>query len=95
MSEPTTALSHQKLTVIGAGMMGHGIATQAARCGAQAELYDTQEAALERELNHIKQSYNRTLEKGKIRDKVCRGELEKKSVQGFCEYWDIMSTDVL
>jgi 3-hydroxybutyryl-CoA dehydrogenase len=59
-------LSAHNLTVIGAGTMGHGIAGQAARCGAQVKLYDTNIEALERGLSHIERSYNKAIQKGKM-----------------------------
>ena len=59
-SLPPTDLSTHNLTVIGAGTMGHGIAGQAARCGAQVKLYDTSAEALERGLGQIERIYQKT-----------------------------------
>ena len=65
-SLPPTDLSTHNLTVIGAGTMGHGIAGQAARCGAQVKLYDTSAEALERGLGQIERIYQKALKKGKM-----------------------------
>ena len=59
-------LSAHHLTVIGAGTMGHGIAGQAARCGAQVTLYDTSADALNRGMKQIEQSYAKGVKKGKL-----------------------------
>lgn len=59
-------LSAHNLTVIGAGTMGHGIAGQAARCGAQVKLFDTSIEALERGLSQIERSYQKAIEKSKM-----------------------------
>ena len=50
MSQAVEQVSFQSeiIGVIGAGTMGHGIAGQAAHCGAQVRLYDTNLEALER-----------------------------------------------
>ena len=65
-SYPLADLSTHNLTVIGAGTMGHGIAGQAARCGAQVKLYDTSSEALERGLSQIERIYQKALKKGKM-----------------------------
>ena len=56
----------QRITVIGAGTMGHGIAAQAARCGYSAHLYDPQEGAVERGLSQIHASYDKAVAKEKM-----------------------------
>jgi len=60
----------QRITVIGAGTMGHGIAAQAARCGYSAHLYDPQEGAVERGLSQIYASYDKAIAKGKMTEKL-------------------------
>ena len=56
----------KKIAVIGAGTMGHGIAAQAARCAYEVQLFDPQEGAVERGLEHIKASYDKAVSKGKM-----------------------------
>lgn len=56
----------QKITVIGAGTMGHGIAAQAARCGYQIHLFDPQQGVVERASAHIQSSYQTAVAKGKM-----------------------------
>ena len=78
-------LSAHNLTVIGAGTMGHGIAGQAARCGAQVKLYDTNIEALERGLSHIERSYNKAIQKGKMSAEeveVARARISLASLEG-------------
>lgn len=66
MSPSQELLTTQKITVIGAGTMGHGIAGQAARCGAFVTLFDTQPDALQSGLQHIQNSYQGAIRRGKM-----------------------------
>lgn len=61
-----TELSTHVVTVIGAGTMGHGIAGQMARCGAQVRLYDAQEESLNRGFKNIQAIYQKAIKRQKM-----------------------------
>ena len=67
-------MSHkvERIAVLGAGTMGHGIAHVAAAAGYDTTLFDLSEAALDRGLAQIKSN----LEKGMARGKVSSEEME-------------------
>ncbi|MDT0415817.1 3-hydroxyacyl-CoA dehydrogenase family protein [Streptomyces sp. DSM 41982] len=56
----------QKLVVVGAGLMGSGIAQVAAQAGWEVALRDVTDAALTRGTDAIKTSYDRFVSKGKL-----------------------------
>ena len=56
----------KKLTVIGAGTMGAGIAQVAIECGIEATLCDIKDEFVDRGINTIKTFVGRKLEKGKL-----------------------------
>ena len=56
----------EKVAVLGAGTMGHGIAQVAAQAGYETALFDVNEAALERGRAAIAANLNKGVEKGKI-----------------------------
>jgi 3-hydroxybutyryl-CoA dehydrogenase len=56
----------KKIAVLGAGLMGHGIAQVAAQAGFEVNLRDITEAFLERGMKMIQQSLQKFVEKGKI-----------------------------
>lgn len=55
-----------RITVIGAGTMGSGIAQVAATAGETVCIYDTHDAALKKAENSIKNNLSRTVEKGRM-----------------------------
>jgi 3-hydroxybutyryl-CoA dehydrogenase len=55
-----------RLAVVGAGLMGGGIAQVAAQAGYDVVLRDVSDAAVERGLGAIRKSYDRFVEKGKL-----------------------------
>ncbi|MCS6883852.1 MAG: 3-hydroxyacyl-CoA dehydrogenase family protein [Acidobacteriota bacterium] len=57
----------QKVAVVGAGTMGHGIAQVAAQAGYSVSLYDLAEEVLERALANIGRNLEKAVEKGKMR----------------------------
>ena len=63
----------EKVAVIGAGRMGHGIAQVAAMAGYMVKLMDIDLGALERALNRIRWSLRKLAEKGRIE----AGEIER------------------
>ncbi len=56
----------QRITVVGAGTMGHGIAAQAARCGFRVVLNDVTAERVEAGLKAVKHTYATGLAKGKL-----------------------------
>ena len=56
----------KKIAVLGAGLMGHGIAQVAAQSGFDVTLRDITDAFLERGMKMIRQSLQKFAEKGKI-----------------------------
>ena len=56
----------RKLAVIGAGLMGSGIAQVAAQAGYDVVLRDVSDASIERGLGGIRTSYDRFVDKGKL-----------------------------
>jgi 3-hydroxybutyryl-CoA dehydrogenase len=73
----------QRITVIGAGTMGHGIAAQAARCGFTVVLNDVTPERIEAGLAGVRHVYGQGLAKGKLTEeqvataeKALRGEAD-------------------
>lgn len=68
MNKVTAELSlhEERILVIGAGTMGHGIAGQAARCGASVRLYDANIEALNRGKSQIEAIYQTATARGKM-----------------------------
>ena len=68
VNDRTTELSlnEETIVVIGAGTMGHGIAGQAARCGAKVRLYDASSEALQRSQTQIDAIYQKAIIKHKM-----------------------------
>ena len=59
-----------KLSVIGSGIMGSGIAQVASTAGFEVSLHDANQKALAGALENIRQSLSRFVKKGKIDDKT-------------------------
>lgn len=55
-----------KITVLGSGVMGHGIAQLAAQSGFEVALYDLQAELLEKALDQVRKNLDKGVEKGKI-----------------------------
>src|SRR5688500_2998159 len=56
----------RRVTVVGAGTMGHGIAQVCAQAGMRVTLRDVDDAALERGLGGIRSSLEKMVQKGKL-----------------------------
>ncbi len=59
-------MSIQKVFIVGAGLMGSGIAQVCAQCGMRVLLYDVNRQAVERGLDKISWSLEKLIEKGKV-----------------------------
>ena len=55
-----------KITVLGAGTMGHGIAQVAAMAGATVTLFDISPDALKRGLDSVRRNLEKGVERGKV-----------------------------
>ncbi len=66
-------MSFSRVTVIGAGTMGHGIAHVAALAGQQVRLFDLDPKAVERGLGAVRKNLDKGVEKGKL-DAASRDE---------------------
>lgn len=66
-----------RITVIGAGTMGSGIAQVAATAGETVCIYDTQDAALKKAESAIKNNLSRTVEKGRMSAAEAEGILNR------------------
>lgn len=56
----------QRVAVIGAGTMGHGIAQVAAMSGQQVRLYDVDGQVVDRAIGRVRQNLDKGVEKGKV-----------------------------
>ena len=74
------SLNGEVIVVIGAGTMGHGIAGQSARCGAQVRLYDASPIALARGQNQIEAIYQKAITKGKMSKEEVASSLSRLSL---------------
>ena len=59
-------MSVQKVMIVGAGLMGSGIAQVCAQAGIQANLYDFSQEALAKAMKNIEWSVGKFIEKGKL-----------------------------
>ncbi len=66
-----------KIGIIGAGAMGTGIAQVAATAGWEVQLYDINNAALEKAIAFIRKMLNRSVEKGRINDADFRAIIDR------------------
>ena len=67
----------RRIAVLGAGLMGHGIAQVAAQRGFEVRLRDVAVNLIERGMNMIKQSLQRFVEHGKISEEERKKSLER------------------
>ncbi len=65
-SPPAPSMPPGRLFVAGAGIMGSGIAAQAALAGWEVDLYDVQQSFLDRGLSTLKKDVDRLVRKGKL-----------------------------
>lgn len=66
-----------KITVIGAGTMGHGIAQVAAQAGYSVSLVDVTEEFVKRGLSHIESNLKKGVERGKVTEDQMRDALSR------------------
>lgn len=73
----TRPRSIEKITVIGAGTMGHGIAQVAAQAGFEVSLVDLNEELVKRGLSHIESNLRKGIERGKLTGQEMRDSLAR------------------
>ena len=71
----------KKITVLGAGTMGHGIAQVSAMAGYTVCLTDINQDALDRALQHIEANLSKGVEKGKVSQEEKQHSLERLSTE--------------
>ena len=78
-------MSIQKIFVVGAGLMGSGIAQNAITCGYPVVLNDQNSAALERAYQGVEKQLNRDVEKGRMTAEDCQAALARLSIDDTIE----------
>ena len=78
-------MSIQKIFVVGAGLMGSGIAQTAISCGYTVVLNDQNRAALERAQQGIEKQLQRDVEKGRMTAEACQAALALLSIDDTIE----------
>ncbi len=82
-----------KIGVLGAGLMGAGIAQIAAVTGFHVTLLEVNETALAKGLSGIEKALNRLVEKGSLTTEVKTGALER--LRGTTELADLAEADII
>jgi len=72
----------QRVVVIGAGTMGHGIAQVAAQAGCRTSLFDVEPAAVQRGLAQVRASLEKGVAKGKVAPEARDAALERLEAAG-------------
>ncbi len=83
----------EKVGVLGAGLMGHGIAQVAARSGYQVVLREVDEQALQRGVGKIEKQLARAVEKGKSSQD--EADAVRARINGTVEYGDLADCDLV
>jgi 3-hydroxybutyryl-CoA dehydrogenase len=73
-------LAVEKIAVVGAGVMGRGIAHAGALGGFEMRLQDVEEGALESATSDIEKEMNKAVEKGKLKEVEMREALKRISI---------------
>ncbi len=83
----------EKVGVLGAGLMGHGIAQVAAQAGYQVVVREVDEAALKRGIGRIEKQLARAVEKGKSTQE--EADAVRGRIQGTIDYRDLADCDLV
>jgi len=67
----------ERVTVLGAGTMGHGIAQVAAQAGFDVTLYDVERSFLERGLSRIRANLDKGVQRGKVSERGRQEALDR------------------
>jgi 3-hydroxybutyryl-CoA dehydrogenase len=83
----------EKVGVLGAGLMGHGIAQVSAQAGYQVVLREVDEATLQKGVGKIEKQLQRAVEKGKATPEDA--EAVRGRIQGTVDYADLADCDLV
>lgn len=83
----------EKIGVIGAGQMGHGIALVAAKAGFDVILRDIKDEYVKKGLNKIEKFLDKSIEKGKMTDEEKKTILAK--IKGTTKFEDLKDMDLI
>lgn len=72
-----TETTIQRVAVLGAGTMGHGIAQISAQAGCDVVLHDVEQSVIERGIGRVRQSLDKLVSKQKITGETRDGALER------------------
>src|SRR5688500_10587661 len=82
-----------KVGVLGAGLMGHGIAQVSAQAGYEVVLREVDDAALEKGIGKIEKQLSRAVEKGKMEQSDA--DSVRGRIQGTTDYSDFADCDLV
>jgi len=83
----------EKIGIIGAGTMGHGIALVAAKAGYEIVLHDVKDEYVKKGLGSIEKFINKSVEKGKMTSEDKKSILEK--IHGTTKLEDMKDVDLI
>jgi 3-hydroxybutyryl-CoA dehydrogenase len=83
----------EKVGVLGAGLMGHGIAQVAAQSGYRVVLREVDEATLQKGIGRIEKQLARAVEKGKSTQEDADAVRER--IEGIVDYGDLADCDLV
>src|SRR4030081_3422383 len=83
----------EKVGVLGAGLMGHGIAQVAAQAGYAVVLREVDEATLQKGIGKIEKQLGRAVEKGKATQEDA--DALRARIQGTVDYGDLADCDLV
>ena len=83
----------KKVGVLGAGLMGHGIAQVAAQSGCQVVLREVDEGRLDKGVGRIDRQLARAVEKGKVEQ--AEADAVKERIQPTTDYSDLADCDLV
>src|SRR5436309_2020134 len=83
----------ERVGVLGAGLMGHGIAQVAAQSGYEVVLREVDDATLQKGIGKIEKQLARAVEKGKAAEDEADAVLGR--IRGTVEYGDLADSDLV
>ena len=83
----------EKVGVLGAGLMGHGIAQVAAQAGCEVVLREVDDATLAKGVGRIEQQLARAVEKGKL--DAGEADAARARIHGTTDYGDLADCDLV
>src|ERR1700716_4344453 len=83
----------EKVGVLGAGLMGHGIAQVAAQSGYEVVLREVDDAALQKGIGRIEKQLARAVEKGKSSQEDA--DAVRGRIHGTVDYGELASCDLV